>query len=40
MNVGKENILTDSFTNDILYKFNQNEMNSCLIKCENINENN
>ena len=39
LNIDKENILTGSFTNDILYKFNQNEMNSCLIKCENINEN-
>ena len=39
LNIDKENILTGSFTNDILYKFNQNEMNSCLIKFENINEN-
>ena len=39
LNIDKKNQLTSSFTNEILYTFNHNEMNSCLIKCKNINEN-
>ena len=38
LNIDMENILTCSFSNDTLFQFKKNEINSCLIKLKNNNK--
>ena len=35
LNIDMENILTCSFSNDTLFQFKKNQINSCLIKFKN-----